>query len=208
MSSPLIELENVSFAYGLVPVLENVTMEVLQGEFASIVGPNGGGKTTLVRIMLGLLTPLTGRVRLFGDDPSKTRLNVGYTPQYASVDFQFPITVEEIVLAGRLGVKTSVEKSSFFSKLFSGMRFDDVDRKAAHAAMERMQIADLAARSFGDLSGGQKQRVFIARALAADPQLLILDEPTNNIDPSSMEKFYDLLTELNKTITILVVTHD
>ncbi|MDD3586852.1 MAG: ATP-binding cassette domain-containing protein, partial [Thermoguttaceae bacterium] len=127
MPSPLIELNNVSFAYGTVPVLENVTMEVQQGEFASIVGPNGGGKTTLVRIMLGLLAPQTGQVRLFGDDPSKSRLHVGYTPQCASVDFQFPITVEEIVLTGRLGLRTPNAKSSFFSRLFSGMRFGHAD---------------------------------------------------------------------------------
>ncbi len=201
----IIQLQDVSFAYENRPVLTAVNLSVERGEFASIIGPNGGGKTTLVRLMLGLLQPQTGRILLFGDEPEKERLRVGYTPQYLSLDHRFPITVEEIVLMGRLGQKK--ERKSFFPFHPVG-RFSKADRIAAQTALERMRIADLAVSPFGGLSGGQRQRVFIARALVSDPELLILDEPTNNIDPGSTELLYDLLTELNKSVTILMVSHD
>lgn len=200
----MIRLENVSYSYGVEqkPALENVTLTIPRGEFASIVGPNGGGKSTLIKLILGLIRPATGVVELFGESPEKSRYRVGYAPQQARVDFRFPINVLDVTLAGRFGANPgSREGRSFF-------RFDRANKEKALAALEKMGVADLRKKSFGDLSGGQRQRVLIARALCSEPDLLVLDEPTNNIDPSSAEKFYSLLAELHKNASILFASHD
>ena len=203
-TSPIVNIHKVSFSYtGSANALENVTLKIAPGEFASIVGPNGGGKTTLVRLMLGLLKPDTGSVELFGGSPERNRIYVGYTPQQLRVDRLFPITVGDVVLTGRLGVRR--EEPLWKRFLF---RYTKTDRAAAFEAMEKIAIADLARRTFGSLSGGQRQRVLIARALCGNPKMLILDEPTNNVDPSSVEQFYALLEELNRTVAILIVSHD
>jgi len=236
----MIELNSVFFGYDRKPVLQNVNLKVVSGEFASIVGPNGGGKTTLVRLILGLLRPLSGRIVLFGDIPEKSRLQVGYTPQHLNVDMLFPVSVLDVVLMGRLGTgpgvsgtlstpndsaarhRTPIQNTdkepipstnpgrSFWQRLtrFLPFRYSPEDRECALFALERMGIADLRSCSFGGLSGGQRQRVLIARALCANPKLLIMDEPTNNIDPASMEHLYELLQELNQTVSILIVSHD
>ncbi len=203
--TPIIKLSNVSFAYGSETVLKDVDLTVEAGEFASIVGPNGGGKTTLVRLILGLLKPQKGSVSLFGGDPDLTRLRVGYTPQYAPVDLKFPITVLDVVLLGRLGL--AARRRSFPFSLLP-LRYSKEDRSAAREALHIMNLDGLEKISFGELSGGQKQRALIARALCQQPDLLILDEPTNNIDPSGMEIFYKLLCDLNKKTSILIVSHD
>ena len=214
----MIRLENVTYSYDAdrKPALENVNLTIPRGEFASIVGPNGGGKTTLIRLILGLLKPQTGTVRLFGDDPEKARLRVGYTPQQARVDFKFPISVLDVVLAGRFGTRDASQASAKTdgARLFASIRdrlffrFNADDRQKALAALERMEVADLRDKAFGDLSGGQRQRVLIARALCSEPELLVLDEPTNNVDPSSAEKFYETLADLNRETSILMVSHD
>lgn len=214
----MIRLENVTYSYNAdrKPALENVNLTIPRGEFASIVGPNGGGKTTLVRLILGVLSPQTGTVSLFGEAPEKARLRVGYTPQQARVDFKFPISVLDVVLAGRFGtrrLRQASEKQGFSRFLKSVndrlfFRFNAEDREKALAALERMEIADLRGKAFGDLSGGQRQRVLIARALCSEPELLVLDEPTNNVDPSSAARFYETLADLNRETSILMVSHD
>ncbi len=214
----MIRLKNVTYSYDAdrKPALENVDLTIPRGDFASIVGPNGGGKTTLIRLILGLLKPQVGTVSLFGEAPEKARLRVGYTPQQARVDFKFPISVLDVVLAGRFGTREHSQptaKKGFERFLASTrerlfFRFNADDRQKALAALERMEVADLRDKAFGDLSGGQRQRVLIARALCSEPELLVLDEPTNNVDPSSAERFYETLADLNRETSILMVSHD
>lgn len=192
----IIELADVCFGYEPgVSVLENVSFKIERGRSGCIVGPNGGGKTTLMRLLLGLLTPSRGRIRLFGTNPVAARSRVGYMPQYHQLDAAFPVTAFEVVLMGRM------------RKGFWG-RYGASDRDAAARAMEEMGISELASRSFPALSGGQRQRVLIARALASEPELLLLDEPTANIDPGAEEQFYTTLDVLRKRMTVLTVSHD
>lgn len=199
----MIQIENASYSYGaeFPPALENATLSISRGSFAALVGPNGGGKSTLVRIILGLLKPQTGVVKLFGESPEKTRRRVGYAPQQAKIDYRFPISVMDVALAGRFGVGARGRNSFFF-------RFGRRDKERALAALEKMGVADLRRRAFGELSGGQRQRVLIARALCCDPELLVFDEPTNNVDPASAEEFYATLAELSARASILLATHD
>ena len=192
----VIEFQSVSFAYEQQLVLENVSLSIRRGDFASIVGPNGGGKTTMLKLMLGLLTPKTGTVLLFGEAPKRTRKRVGYTPQFLQVDYCFPVSVLDVVLMGRL------QDSGWKS------RYDKTDKAAAAQALDTMRLSDVKNAPFRSLSGGQRQRVLIARALCANPELLLLDEPTSNIDPSSEEILFDILGELNKQLTIILVSHD
>ena len=193
---PIVEFESVTFAYEQFPVLENVNLSIPRGEFASIVGPNGGGKTTMLKLILGLLVPLKGEIRLFGDTPRRTRNKVGYTPQFLRIDESFPVSVSDVVLMGRM--VTGLGK----------IWYDKQDYAAANRALETMRLADVKSRPFQSLSGGQRQRVLIARALCGEPELLLLDEPTSNIDPSSEEVLFDILAELNKRLTIILVSHD
>jgi len=192
---PAISLHNVSFAYGAAPVLEEVTLSVSAGQFMSIIGPNGGGKTTLLKIILGLLTPQSGTVRLFGQAPAAARRQVGYVPQYLHYDPQFPVTVLDVVLMGRLGTRL-------------GGPYTRQDRAAALQALEELQLSGLSSRPFSGLSGGQRQRALIARALAVDPRLLLLDEPTANVDTQGEAKLWEILKMLNQRMTILLVSHD
>ncbi len=189
----IIEIKNVDFRYEATsPVLENVNFAVKRNQSGCIVGPNGGGKSTLLKLLLGLLTPSAGEIRLFGKTPCDARIKVGYMPQYHLLDGAFPITAGEVVRMGRLGI--------------SGSRKQHNERVVR--AMEEMEVAHLAARSFAELSGGQRQRVLIARALACEPELLLLDEPTANIDPGAEEKFYTVLAALRQRMTVLTVSHD
>jgi zinc transport system ATP-binding protein len=193
---PAIEVEDLSFSYGGPPVLEGVSLAVPAGEFLGVVGPNAGGKSTLIKLILGLLTPDSGRIRLLGQSPREGRRRAGYVPQYPPFARDFPITVEQTVLMGRLGQ----------GPMLGGWR--RADREAARRAMDRTQIADLNKRRLHTLSGGQLQRVLLARALACDPEVLLLDEPTANIDMRLETDIFDLLKVLNRRMTILVVSHD
>ena len=195
MSSDVIEIEHLSFAYPLTPVLEDVTFSIQRGDFVCIVGPNGGGKTTLLRLILGLLTPSRGSVRVFGRSPIEARRRIGYMPQHAQLDPQFPVRVSDVILMGRLG---------------SGQlgRFSRADKDVAAAALGEVGLADYAWRSFAALSGGQRQRVLIARALACEPELLLLDEPTANLDPLVQDEMNELLHKLNERLTVVLVSHD
>jgi zinc transport system ATP-binding protein len=191
-----IELSNVSFSFNGPPVLEDVTLRIEAGDFVCIVGPNGGGKTTLLKLLLGLLQPDAGQVRLLGGQPKHSRRRAGYMPQYSLVDLRFPVNVMDVVLMGR------VTSARWFGP------YGHNSRQAAAAALEAVGMADLRRRPFAELSGGQRQRVMIARALVGEPELLLLDEPTASLDMWGQEAFYDLLDELNRRMTVVVVSHD
>ncbi len=182
-------------------ILDSVSMTILQGEYCALIGPNGGGKTTLIKMLLSLLKPTSGTIELFGVDIDRfTNFHlIGFVPQQAAtLDRAFPATVKEVVQMGRAAISKG---------LFA---FDDTDLRAVDDAMHRMMVFDLQDRLIGELSGGQRQRVLIARALAAEPKALILDEPNTGVDQPSQAAFYDLLRELNVQmgLTILFVTHD
>lgn len=192
----MIEIHGLDFAYdGGNAVLENVELLIRQGESAGIIGPNGGGKSTLLKLILGLIQPTRGTIRVLGMSPVEARRWVGYMPQYHQLDGAFPILAEEVVLQGTL-----------YPNAWG--RYSAAARKAAQGAMEEVGIADLARRSFSELSGGQRQRVLIARALAGHPKLLLLDEPTANVDPGAEEQFYATLNCLRRSMSILTVSHD
>jgi len=198
-SEPVIQIKNASFSYGSAPVLESISLAVEPGEFLGIVGPNGSGKSTLLDLMVGLRQPDSGTVRLFGEPATDFAAGerIGYVPQDATtVAREMPITVREVVRMGR------------YPRRLVG-RFSAADRQAVDDALEQVGIADLAARRVGRLSGGQRQRVFIARALAAEADLLALDEPTVGVDAESREAFYELLADLNRSgLTIILIDHD
>jgi zinc transport system ATP-binding protein len=194
-SDNAIVLRDVSFTYNRGPVLHGVNLCIKKGDFAAIVGPNGGGKTTLLKLFLGLLKPDTGTVEVLGTSPGKSRLKVGYMPQHATLDMHFPVTVMDVVLMGRLG-------SNFWGWYSSD------DRKRAEKALKEVNLGEYTRNHFSQLSGGQKQRVLIARALCSDPELLLLDEPTSNIDEESEQALFSILKELNTRMTILIVSHD
>ena len=192
----ILEIRNLDFSYDAgPPTLSGVNLTLRAGESGCIVGPNGGGKSTLLKLILGLLQPTAGEILLFGVPPAQSRLRVGYMPQNHLLDSAFPITVLEAVLTGRL-------RGPF------RFRYSRRDREAALAALEELDIVDLAKHSFTALSGGQRQRVLIARALACEPELLLLDEPTANIDPGAGERFYATLETLRRRMTVLTVSHD
>jgi zinc transport system ATP-binding protein len=196
MSAPvIISFREVSFSYNGEPVLVDVTLDIRRGEFVSVVGPNGGGKTSLLLLALGLLKPGTGTVRVFGNPPERERTRMGYVPQFIRFDPLFPVTVLDVVQMGRLG------------RSFTGP-YGKEDLAATVGALEQVGMADLRDRPFADLSGGQRQRMLIARALASEPEVLMLDEPTANVDRLGTAKLYELLLELNRRLTILLVSHD
>ena len=196
--SNLIELNAVSFAYESGRVLSDVTLSIKRGDYVVLLGANGSGKTTLLKVTLGLLKPTSGKASLFGrpaSDP-RARERVGYVPQRAVISSRLPATVLEVVLAGRAA-----------KKHFGGFSRDE--REQAVRALDRVGMADFARRRIGELSGGQQQRVLIARALASDPELLILDEPTAGVDRDSQLRFAEVLRALNKeAVAIVIVAHD
>ncbi|MGB5254451.1 MAG: ABC transporter ATP-binding protein [Sedimenticolaceae bacterium] len=200
----IIDVENVTFSYGNAPVLERVNLQVHEGEFLGIVGPNAGGKSTLLKVILGLLQPQAGRTRVLGRRPRQASRMIGYVPQYPSFPRDFPITVEQVVLLGRLGVKQSGHWLGGIWPSFLGT----ADRQAARRALREVEADNLADRQIASLSGGQLQRVLMARALVSDPKILILDEPTANIDQRLEGEIFDLLNAFNTRMTILVVSHD
>lgn len=192
----VITLEKVSFSYNDLPVLEDVTLTVHERDFISIVGPNAGGKTTLLKLILGLLKPTSGTIRVFGQPPGKVRSRIGYMPQHASLDPLFPVSVLDVVLMGRLG---NGKDLGFYRR---------ADKEAAADALRNVELYEIRNCSFSDLSGGQRQRVLIARALVSDPELLLLDEPTANVDAVVETELYEILNKLNEKMTVALVTHD
>ncbi|WP_068471501.1 metal ABC transporter ATP-binding protein [Candidatus Protochlamydia phocaeensis] len=196
---PIIELENVFFSYQNTPVLSQVSFKVYPGEFIGIIGPNGGGKTTLLRLLMGFLKPSQGKIRLFGKAPGTREKDtpcLAYVPQAMRFDREFPISVLEVVLSGLL------DRLPWYG------RFHAKDKQAALEALDKVGLAAYSRCSFGTLSGGQAQRVLIARALVSEPQLLLLDEPTASVDSRAEADIYALLEALKGQLTILMVTHD
>jgi zinc transport system ATP-binding protein len=196
---PVIELRDVSFSYQAAPVLEDVNLTIYEHESICIVGPNGGGKTTLLRLLLGELRPTRGEIRIFGKPPEVARRQIGYMPQRSEYDRMFPVTVMDVALMGRLGRGGLYGWLGWYSRK---------DRAAAFDALEQVHMGDSARRSFADLSGGQRQRVLIARALCCQPELLLLDEPTANVDSLVEARLFDELRQLAKRMTIVLVSHD
>lgn len=202
LAEPYIELDNVSFSYeNNTPVLENLSFTLRKGEYLGIIGPNGGGKTTLIKIILGLLHPTEGTIKLFGKERHhfNEKYRIGYVPQRVTQsDKNFPATVFEVVRTGRIA------RLGFFD------RFTKKDLDAVEHAMEISGIARYRDTLIGNLSGGERQRVFIARALAGEPEVLILDEPTVGVDIGAQKTFYEFLGSLNRDqhLTIIFISHD
>jgi zinc transport system ATP-binding protein len=196
VSAPAVELEGVCFSFRGVAVLEDVSLTIGPGDYLALLGPNGGGKTTLLRLVLGLLRPDRGRVRVFGEDPVRARGRVGYVPQHPRFDLDFPIRVLDVVLMGRLARRGPFR------------RFQEEDRAIARGALERVEMAALADRAIGSLSVGELQRVLIARALALQPSLLLLDEPTASLDERVGRSVWELFEELSGEMAVVLVSHD
>lgn len=192
----VLRLENIWVQYNDLVVLKGINLTVKQSDFLGIIGPNGGGKTTLLKVILGLVKPSRGRVTFLGDRPQKNRKYMGYVPQHSNFDREFPISVWDVVLTGRLA------KAGLFK------RFSDRDEKAAAEALKKVGMFDLRQRQIGKLSGGQVQRVLIARALVTEPKILLLDEPTASIDSRSEKNLYELLKKLNVEIPVVLISHD
>ena len=196
MKDLIVDINNVYFAYNGRTVLEDVSLDIRQGDFIAMIGPNGGGKTTLLKLMLGLLKPAKGKIRVLGDTTEKASHHIGYVSQDLHINRSFPITSIDVVLMGNLGPGKRWGRNTA------------QDRREALDALKRMEIETFANRKIGELSGGQRQRVWIARALVTKPKVLLLDEPTASIDAKGQAEFYRLLKELNEDISILVVSHD
>lgn len=193
---PVIEIENVWVSYDTQTVLEDINLTIYETDFIGLIGPNGGGKSTLLKTLLGLLTPDRGKIRIMGKNVNEGRCHIGYVPQQVELDQQFPIRVWEVVQMGLLGCR----------KPFS--RLSQAEKEVIQYSLEQVDIANLSQRTIGDLSVGQRQRVYIARALTSNPQILLLDEPTASIDPQVAGTIYELLKEINQTVTIIMVSHD
>jgi zinc transport system ATP-binding protein len=196
MGEHVVEIHQLDFSYNGRPVLESIEFELKKGDFVAMIGPNGGGKTTLLKLILGLIAPDRGSIRVLGTAPRRASHRVGYVPQDIHINKAFPISALDVVLMGKLKPGRG------------GFRHSRRDRGAAYQALERMAMADHAKRRIGELSGGQIQRVFVARALVTRPELLLLDEPTASIDTRGQQEFYRLLEELNQEMTIVLVSHD
>ncbi|APZ43564.1 metal ABC transporter ATP-binding protein [Acidihalobacter ferrooxydans] len=196
MTTPIIQIDDLHFHYADTPVLSDVRLSINQGDFIAIVGPNGGGKTTLLRLILGLLKPDRGSVRIFGKAPGSEPARIGYVPQHGNLAPGFPATAEEVVLMGLPHGRRH------------GPRFWRNERARARDAMRRAGVENLAEKRLPDLSGGQRQRVLIARALITRPELLLLDEPLSNIDPYGRQCIVETLTGLGRETTIVMVSHD
>lgn len=195
----IVQLNNICFAYNNESVLQDINLRVKELDFIGIIGPNGGGKTTLLKIILGLLEPSSGTVLIDGEKPKDAYQSIGYVPQDVHFNTSFPVTAIDVVLMGKIG-----QKKHFSRRAQAAAQ----KRDEAMYALEQLNIGQFATRKIGMLSGGQRQRVLIARALVCQPKLLIMDEPVASIDAKGQAEFYLLLKELNKKITILTVSHD
>ena len=195
-SSEIVKFDGVSFSYGKNEILGNVSFTVEEGDFYAIIGPNGGGKTTILRLIVGFIRPEKGEISVFGGEPGRKSSLIGFVPQFSVHDKLFPIPVREVVLQGLVGGRS-------FLPFYSASEREKVDN-----AMKKLGILSRADERFGDLSGGLKQRTLIARAIVSDPKLLLLDEPVASVDSSIEKDIYDMLLELNKSMTIVMVSHD
>jgi zinc transport system ATP-binding protein len=196
MTSPIVEIKNVSYAYDGQLAIQGVNLEIQQDDFIAMIGPNGGGKTTLLKLMLGLLKPTEGSILVLGQSTAAASHHIGYVPQDIHYNRNFPVTALDVVLMGKLEPKKGRG------------RHKARNRQESLQALEQLEMGAFAGKKIGQLSGGQRQRVFIARAMVTRPRLLLLDEPTANIDSKGQADFFRLLDRLNKEIAILVVSHD
>ncbi len=178
------------------PVLESINLSIKERDFVGIIGPNGGGKTTLLKVMLGLMQPNRGRVRILGRSAAQGRRFIGYVPQQVDFDRNFPVNVYDVAMMGRLGRRGLLR------------RYTSEDRRAVTRALQQVEMLDMKDRPIGELSTGQRQRVYIARALATEPKILFLDEPTASVDSHVTTSIYELLRKLNEHVTILLISHD
>ena len=191
-----LRIKDLSSGYDGDTIIKDIDLEIMHGEFFGLIGPNGGGKSTLLKTILGLIQPYKGSVRIYGMEPSKGRKYLGYVPQYSNFDKDFPITVKNVVMMGR---RRNKGLKPWYSKK---------DLESVKDSLAKVDMLEHMNRHISALSGGQKQRVFIARALTTQPRMLLLDEPTASVDVKMEESIYKLLTDLNKDITIVLVTHD
>jgi zinc transport system ATP-binding protein len=192
-----IDIHNLSVRYDKIFALKDIKLQIEYGDFIGIIGPNGSGKSTLLKSILGLVAPVSGRIKVLGMEPEQARGHLGYVPQTTIIDRNFPISVREAVMMGRL-----VGQHGFLH------HYNHEDREIVQDYLQRLEILDLADRQIGQLSGGQFKRVLIARALVVQPRMLLLDEPTASLDAASSSHIYSILQELNREITIVIVTHD
>lgn len=193
---PLIQLSGIAAAYDKKTVLHDVDLTVYQNDFLGIIGPNGGGKTTLIKVILGLMKTTAGEITFYHDGKKTNRLTMGYLPQYSSIDRKFPISVEEVILSGLSSRKSLTQ------------RFTAAQREKVQSVIARMGLDGLGKRAIGQLSGGQLQRALLGRAIVSDPQVVILDEPSTYIDKQFEARLYELLTEINRDCAIILVSHD
>lgn len=196
-SENAIHIKNLTVNYRHTPAISSVDLDVPRGEFLGVIGPNGGGKTTLLKAILGLVTISEGKIEVFGNNVNEKKTVIAYVPQFSFVDRKFPISTLEVVL-------TAFLKGS----LHPFFRHNRQQRKVAMETLELIGISDLADRQISELSGGEFQRLLIARAIASKPEILLLDEPTSSVDPVSRDNIYKLLADLNKSVTIVMATHD
>lgn len=192
----VIRLEGVWAQYDGLPVLEDINLSLYEQDFLGIIGPNGAGKTTLLKVLLDLIQPTRGEVRIFGRSPKEGRRFIGYVPQYTEFDRDFPISVWEIAMMGRLGRRGLLR------------RYTHDDRRVVREALREVEMLEFKDRQIGELSSGERQRVYVARALATDPKILLLDEPTASVDIRILGSIYELLQRLNERVTIILVSHD
>ncbi len=192
----VLRLENVNVSYGSHVVLQDINLAVEEHDFLGIIGPNGGGKSTLLKVILGLVKPYSGLVRVLGNTPEKSRSRIGYVPQTSNYDHGFPASVQDVVMMGR------------YSRAGLLRYYNATDRAVVRQALQEVGMLEHASTQIGQLSGGQQQRVLIARALVSEPSLLLLDEPTASIDTTMQTEFYELLEHLKKQMTIIMVSHD
>lgn len=194
--TPVITLNQVSAGYQSTTVIENINLVVNELDFIGLIGPNGGGKTTLIKVLLGLIKPQKGEVTILNRPVTEGRKYLGYVPQLLEFDREFPIRVEDVVRMGRLG------KRSLFQP------YNAKDEEMVTRSLAQVGLLELRSRSIGQLSGGERQRVYLARALASEPQILLLDEPTANVDTKIQNSIYELLKQLNEFMTIILISHD
>jgi len=192
----LVRLEDVWVHYDGVPILEGINLSVKSNDFLGLIGPNGGGKTTLLKVILGLIKPSRGKVTVMGQPAERGRKFIGYISQFNLFDRDFPISVFDVVLMGR------------YSKTGLFHRYSEDDKRTAIEVLKAVEMLDYKERQVGRLSGGEQQRVFIARALVTNPKLLLLDEPMASIDPNMQAEFYELLDRLKERMAIVLVSHD
>lgn len=195
MKEASLVLEDLEFCYEGTPILKNASAQLFHGEFVCIIGPNGGGKTTLLKLLMGFLSPTRGKIAVLGGQPKNCREQISYVPQTNLSDRDFPISALEVVLGGRLHLHPWYR------------RLTDRDRRCAVEMLEKLGMADFCNKPFGKLSGGQAKRVLIARALVAEPQLLLLDEPTAMVDSATESVIYGMIEEMRGKMTVLMVTH-